>query len=56
MHPINYSLYCTKIGDPAVRGAPYDVIFTHRGRFKFCAVRGKTKSTYFKAVTSPWFV
>jgi hypothetical protein len=36
-------------------GATY-VIFTHHGRIKFCGVRGKTKSTYFKAVTSPWFL
>lgn len=55
MHQTDY-LPCTKIWGSAAGQAPYNVLFTHRGRFKFCAVRGKTKSTYFKAVTRPWFV
>ena len=55
MHQTDY-LPCTKISAPAARRAPYDVLVTHHGRFKFCAVRGKTKSTYFKAVTGRWFV
>jgi hypothetical protein len=56
MHPIDYSLHCTKIWGPPARDAPYDVIFMHHGSVKSRAARGKTKSTYFKAITSPWFV
>lgn len=36
--------------------APYGVIFMDRGSVKSCAARGKMKPTYFKAITSPWFV
>ncbi len=56
MHQNDYSLHCTKIWDPAVREAPYDLIFVDRGSVQSCVARGKTKSTYFKAITSPWFV
>ena len=56
MHQNDYSLHCTKIWDPAVREAPYDLIFMDRGSVQSCVARGKTKSTYFKAITSPWFV
>jgi hypothetical protein len=56
MHHIDFSLHCTKIWDRAVREAPYDVIFMHHGSVKSHAARGKTQSTYFKAITSPWFV
>jgi hypothetical protein len=56
MRQIDYSLHCTKIRDPAVREAPYEVIFTHHGRVKSRVARGKSKPTYIKAITSPWFV
>ena len=56
LHQNDYSLHCTKIWDPAVRETPYDVIFRYRGSVHSCAARGKTKSTYFNAITSPWFV
>jgi hypothetical protein len=56
MHQFDYSLHCTKIWILALREAPYDVIFVHHGRVRSCAARGKTKPTYFKAITSPWFV
>jgi hypothetical protein len=56
MHPIDYSQHCTKISDAAVRAAPYGVIFMHHRSVKSCAARGKTKSTYFTAITSPWLV
>jgi hypothetical protein len=56
MRPIDYSQHCTKIWDPAVREAPHDVIFMYRGSVQSCAARGKTKPTYFKAITGPWFV
>jgi hypothetical protein len=56
MHPIDYSLHCTTIWDPAAREVPYDLIFMDRGSVQSCAARGKTKPTYFKAITSPWFV
>jgi hypothetical protein len=56
MHQINRSLHCTKISDPAVRGAPYDVILMYRGSVQSRAARGKTNQTSSKAVTTPWFV
>ena len=56
MRQIDYSQHCTKIWDSAVREAPYGVIFMHHRSVKSCAARGKTKPTYFKAITSPWFV
>jgi hypothetical protein len=36
--------------------APYSVIFMHRFSVKSRAARGKTKPTYFKAITGLWFV
>jgi hypothetical protein len=56
MHPIDYSLHCTKICGPAVREAPYDVIFMYRGSVQSCAARGKTNPTSSKAVSTPRFV
>jgi len=56
MHPIDYSQHCTKIRDPAVKAAPFDVIFMYRGSVQSCAARGKTNPTYFKAITRPGFV
>jgi hypothetical protein len=56
MHQIDYSQHCTKVRGSAVREAPSSVIFMHCRSVKSCAPRGKTKPTYFKAVTSPWFV
>jgi hypothetical protein len=56
LHQNDYSLHCTKIRDPAVREAPYDVIFMYRGSVQSWAARGKTNPTSSKAVTIPWFV
>jgi hypothetical protein len=56
MHPIDYSQHCTKIWDPAVKAAPFDVIFMYRGSVQSCAARGKTNPTYSKAVSTPRFV
>jgi hypothetical protein len=56
MHRIDYSQHCTKIWDPAVRDAPYDLIVMDRGNVQSCGVRGKTNPTSSKAVTSWWFV
>ena len=56
MRQNDYSLHCTKIWDPAVREAPYDVIFMYRGSVQSCAARGQTNPTSSKAVTTPWFV
>jgi len=56
MHPIDYSQHCTKIWDPAVKAAPYGVIFMHHRSVQPCAARGRTKPTYFKAITRPGFV
>jgi hypothetical protein len=52
MHPIDYSLHCTKIWGPPAREAPYDVIFMYRGSFQSCAA----KPTSSKAVSAPRFV
>jgi len=51
-----YLLHCTKIWDPAVRDAPYDLIFMDRGNVRSCGVCGKTNPTSSKAVTSRWLV
>jgi hypothetical protein len=56
MHQNEYSLHCTKIWAPAVREAPYDVIFMYRGSVQSCAARGKTNPTASKAVSTPRFV
>jgi hypothetical protein len=53
LHQNDYSLHCTKIWDPAVREASYDLIFVDRDRVQSCVARGKTKPTYIKAITSP---
>jgi len=56
MRQNDYSLHCTKIWDPAVREAPYDVIFRYRGSVQSRAARGKTNPTSSKAVSTPRFV
>jgi hypothetical protein len=56
MHPIDYSLHCTKSWGPPAREAPYDGIFMHHCSVKFCAARGKTKLTSSRAVSTPRFV
>jgi hypothetical protein len=56
LHPIDYSLHCTKIWGPPAREAPYDVIFMHHGNIKSRAARGKTNPTSSKAVSTPRFV
>jgi hypothetical protein len=56
MHPIDYLLHCTKIWDPALSEAPYDVIFMYRGSVQSCAARGKTNPTSSEAVSTPRFV
>jgi hypothetical protein len=50
--PLEYQ--CERSGQ-SFKG-PYSVIFMHRFSVKSCAARGKTKSTYFKAITGLWFV
>jgi hypothetical protein len=52
MQQIYYSPFCTKIRDPAVSGAPDDVICMHRRSVQSCAARGTTKPTHFEAITS----
>ena len=55
LHPIDYSLHCTKIWGPPAREAPYE-IFMHHGNIKSRAARGKTNPTSSKAVSTPRFV
>jgi len=56
LHRNDCSLHCTKIWEPAVREAPYDVMFMYRGSVQSCAARGKRNPASSKEVITPWFV
>ncbi len=52
-----YPQYFTRLWNPGVREALYDLLFIHRGRVQSCTeVCSQTKPIYFKAMTPPCFI